>query len=115
MLLLLLRDLDHRDLVHHLVHDLVHHQLMDRLDDMDRYLLVRRYLYVVDIVNLEHRQDVVKMDALQNLDEQNLDEVLTYLDVVRHFLADVQVDVEPRHLLKMDCYLDEVGVEQLRL
>jgi hypothetical protein len=38
MLLRLLRDLDHRDLVHHLVHDLVRHQLMVRLDDMDRYL-----------------------------------------------------------------------------
>jgi hypothetical protein len=94
MLLLLLRDLDRHDLVHHLVHDLVRHQLMDRLDDMDRYLLVRRYRYVVDIVNLEHQLDVVKMVALQILDEQNLDVVLTYLDVVRQFLADVQVDVE---------------------
>jgi hypothetical protein len=98
MLLLLHRDLDHRDLVHHLVHDLVRHPLMDRLDDMDRYLSVRRYRYVVDIVNLEHQPDVVTMDALQNLDEQNLDEVLTFQVVVRHFLADVQVGVEPHHL-----------------
>jgi hypothetical protein len=44
---------------------------------------VRRYLCVVDIVNLENQQDVVKMDAPQNLDELNLGEVLTYLDVVR--------------------------------
>jgi hypothetical protein len=109
----LLRDLDHHDLVHHLVHDLVRHLLMDHLDGMDRYLLVRRYLYVVDIANqnLGHLQDVEKMDALQNLDEQNLDAVLTFQDVVRHFLADVQVGVELRHLLKMDYYLDEVGVE----
>ncbi len=113
---LLLRDLDHHDLVHHSVHDLVRRLLMDRLDGMDRYLLVRRYLYlqnVVDIANqnLEHLQDVEKMDALQNLDEQNLDAVLTFQDVVRHFPADVQVGVELRHLLKMDYYLDEVGVE----
>ena len=105
------RDLDHHDLVHHLVHDLVRHLLMDHLDDMDRYLLVRRYRYVEDIVNLEHQLDVVKMDALQNLDEQNQGVVLTFQVVVRHFLADVQVGVELHHLLKMDCYLDEVGVE----
>jgi hypothetical protein len=84
---------------------------MDHLDDMDRYLLVRRYRYVVDIVNLEHQPDVVKMGVLQNLDEQNLDEVLTFQVVVHQSLADVQVGVELRHLLKMDCYLDEVGVE----
>ena len=109
----LLRALDHHDLVRHLVRVLVRHLLMDHLDGMDRYLLVRRYLYVVDIANqnLEHLQDVEKMDALQNLDEQNLDAVLTFQDVVRHFPADVQVGVELRHLLKMDCYLDEVGVE----
>jgi hypothetical protein len=105
------RDLDHHDLVHHLVHDLVRHLLMDHLDDMDRYLLARQYRYVEDIVNLEHQLGVVKMDALQNLDEQNQDVVLTFQVVARHCLADVQVGVEPHHLLKMDCYLDEVGVE----
>jgi hypothetical protein len=109
-LLLLLRDLVLPDLVHHLVHGLVRHLLMDHLDDMDRYLLVRRYRYVVDIVNLEHQQDVVMMDALQNLVELNQDVVLTFQVVVRHSLADVQVGVELRHLLKMDCYLDAVGV-----
>ena len=114
---LLLHDLDHRDLVHHLVHDLVRHQLMDRLDDTDRYLLERRFLCVVDIANqnLEHQLDVVKMDALQNLDELNLDEVLTFLDVVRQSLADVQVDAELHRLLKMDYFLDEVDVEQRHL
>jgi hypothetical protein len=70
---------------------------------------------VVEIVNLDqmHQQDVEKMDALQIQDEQNLDAVLTFLDVVRRFLAnlvDVE-DVELCHLLKMDCYQDEVGVE----
>jgi hypothetical protein len=111
-LLLLLRDLVLPDLVHHLVHGLVRHLLMDRLGGRGRYLLVRRCLYVVDIVNqnLEHLQDVVMMDALQNLVELNQDVVLTFQVVVRHSLADVQVGVELRHLLKMDCYLDAVGV-----
>ena len=103
------RDLDHRDLVHHLVRDLVFLQLLqflDRLNGMDHLKMVHLFRCVVEIVNLvhrhhrHHRQDVEKMDALQILDEQNLDEVLTFLDVVRHFLAilvDVQVDEEPRH------------------
>jgi hypothetical protein len=52
--------------------------------------------------------------VLQNLDVLNLDEVLTFLDAVRHFpvnLVVAQVDEELRHLLKMDYYLDEVGEE----
>ena len=98
------RDLDHRDLVHHLVHDLVYLQLLQNLDHLngtDRLKMVHLFRCVVEIVNLAHRQDVEKMDALQILDEQNLDEVLTFLDEVRHFLvnlADVPVDVEPHHL-----------------
>jgi hypothetical protein len=113
------RDLDHRDLVHHSVHDLVYLQLLqnlDRLNGTDHLKMVHRFQCVVGIVNLAHPQDVEKMDALQILDEQNLDEVLTFLDEVRHFLvnlADVLVDVEPHHLLKMDCYLD-VADEELR-
>jgi hypothetical protein len=115
------RDLDHRDLVHHLVHDLVFLQLLqrlDRLNDMDHLMMVHLFRCVVEIVNLDqmHQQDVEKMDALQIQDEQNLDAVLTFLDVVRHFLvnlvnlADVE-DVELCHLLKMDCYQDEVDAE----
>jgi len=121
MLQLRRRDLDRRDLVHHLVHDLVFLQLLqllDRLNDMDHLMMVHLFRCVVEIVNLDqmHQQDVEKMDALQIQDEQNLDAVLTFLDVVRHFLvnlvnlADVE-DVELCHLLKMDCYQDEVGVE----
>ena len=97
------RDLGHRDLVHHLVHDLVFLQLLqnlDRLNGMDHLKMVHLFRCVVEIVNLAHRQDVEKMDALQILDEQNLDEVLTFLDEVRRFLvnlADVQVDVAPHH------------------
>ena len=82
-------------------------------------MMVNLFRCVVEIVNLNlmhrrHRQGVVKMDALQNLDGLNLDAVLTFLDVVRHFLAilvDVQVGEELHRLLKMDCYLDEVGEE----
>jgi hypothetical protein len=98
------RGLDHRDLVHHSVHDLVFLQLLqnlDRLNGTDHLKMVHPFRYVVDIVNLAHRQDEEKMDALQILDGQNLDEVLTFLDVVRHFLAilvDVQVDEELHHL-----------------
>ena len=114
------RDLDHRDLVHHLVHDLVFLQLLqllDRLNGMDHLKMVHLFRCVVEIVNLahlRHRQDVEKMDALQILDEQNLDEVLTFLGEVRHFLvnlADVQVDEEPHHQLKMDCYQGAEDVE----
>ena len=99
------RDLDLRDLVLRLAHDLVFLQLLqylDHLNDMDHSMKVHLFRCVVEIVNLDlmHRQDVEKMDALQIPDEQNLDEVLTFLDVVRHFLVnleDVQVDVEPHH------------------
>jgi hypothetical protein len=114
------RDLDHRDLVHHLVHDLAYRlvlrKLMDHLNDMDHLLMVHLFRCVVDIVNLDlmHRQDVVKMDALQILGELNLDAVLTFLDVVRHFLVnleDVQVGVEPHRQLKTDYFQDVVGVE----
>ena len=90
------------------MHDLVYLQLLqrlqrlDHLNDMDHSMLVHLFRCVVEIVNLNlmHRQGVVKMDALQIQDELNLDEVLTFLDAVRHFLvnlADVQVDAEPHH------------------
>jgi hypothetical protein len=120
MLPLRRRDLDHRDLVHHLVHDLVLLQLMEHLDGMDRYSMVRQNLYVADIakLNLVHLLDVVKMDEQQNLDELNLDEVRTFLDVAHHFLAnlaDVQVDAELRHLLRTDYFLDVVDAEQRHL
>jgi hypothetical protein len=118
MLQLRHRDLDRRDLVHHLVHDLVCLQLLqllDHLNDMDHLMMASLFRCVVEIVNLDqmYQQDVEKMDALQIQDEQNLDEVLTFQDVVRHFLVnlvDVE-DVELCHLLKMDCYQDEVDVE----
>jgi hypothetical protein len=107
-------DLEYLQLLQHLQH-------LDRLNDMDHLMLVHLFRCVVEIVNLDqmyrrHQQDVEKMDVLQILDGQNLDEVLTFLDAVRHFLvnlADVQVDAEPHHLLKMDYYQDVVD-EELR-
>ncbi len=101
--------------MHDLAH-LLHRQHLDRLNGMDHLMMVHLFRCVVEIVNqnLTHQQGVVKMDVLQIRDEQNLDEVLTFLDAVRHFLAnfaDVQVDEELRHLLnplRMDYFLDEV-------
>jgi hypothetical protein len=75
------------------------------------------HLYVVDSFLLRHLLDVVHRDALQNLDEQNLDVHLPYLDVVLH-LAGVVADEELRHQLRMDYFLDVVGEElqhQLRM
>jgi hypothetical protein len=82
---------------------------------MDHLMMEHLIRCVVEIVNLmRHQQDVEKMDVQQIPDEQNRDVVLTFLDAVHRFLvnlvnlADVQVVVEPRHLLKMDYYQDEV-------
>jgi hypothetical protein len=60
------------------------------------------------------KQDAEHLDVQQILDEQNLDANQPFLVVVLQFLENPEVavvDVEPPHLLKMDCYLDEVGVE----
>jgi hypothetical protein len=58
-------------------------------------------------------QVVLHLDVLQILDEQNLDVIPPFLDVV-HRLVNLEVAAvvaELRHLLKMDCYLDEVDAE----
>jgi hypothetical protein len=95
------RDLDHRDLEHRSVHDPEHRQrlqCLDRLNDMDHLMKVHLFRCVVEIVNLMRLQDVGMMDVLQNLDEQNLDVVLTFQDAAHHFLVnpvDVLVGVEP--------------------
>jgi hypothetical protein len=69
--------------------------------------------YVVG--NFLLKVDVVKMVALQNLDVQNQDVVLTFLNAVHQVhqvhQLDVVVDVELRHQLKMDYYQDVVDVE----
>jgi hypothetical protein len=66
--------------------------------------------YVVE--NFLLKVDAVKMVALRNLDAQNQDVVLTFLNVAHlvHQL-DVVVDVERDHQWKMDCYRDVVDVE----
>ena len=120
------RDLDHRDLVRRSVHDpafpmlLQRLQRLDHLNGMDHLMLVHLFRCVVDIVNqnLVHRQDVEKMGVLQIRDEQNRDEVPTFLDEVRHFpanLVDEQVGVELRHPLKMDYSQDVEDAEQRHL
>jgi hypothetical protein len=77
----------------HRLHHLVH--LLNLVNDMDLKMLVR-HLYVVDSYQFQflHLLDVMHLVALQNLDEQNLDEHLPYLDVVRLFLVVFVVGVE---------------------
>jgi hypothetical protein len=101
MHLLLRRDLDRHDLVYHLVRDLVLLQPMVDLDDNFHQLMERPYQCAVDIamVHLMHLQGVVMVGALQNLVALNLVEVLPFQDVVRHYLADVQVGAEVNRLL----------------
>ena len=75
-----------------------------------------RHLDVVEILNqlMDHlMQDVVHLDVLQILDEQNLVANRPFLVVVLQSPVVAVVDAELRHLLKMDCYLDEVD-EELR-
>jgi hypothetical protein len=51
------------------------------------------------MVHLMHLQGVVMVGALQNLVALNLVEVLPFQDVVRRYLADVQVGAEVNRLL----------------
>ncbi len=107
---------DHRDL--HL-DDLGHrdvelHQLMDLSCDMDQMLEHLLHLDVVqnlDVLDRRHRQDVAHLDVQQNLVVEHL--VVEHLVVPRPLVA--VVDAELRHQLRMDYFLDEVGVELLPL
>jgi hypothetical protein len=109
--------LRHRVVVDESRLDAVHHQQVHHL-----YLV---YLIYTEMMMVRHQcvveilhqlmghlmQDAVRLVVRQILDEQNLDEILPFLDVVPQFpegLQIVAVDAEPHHLLKMDCYL---GVE----
>jgi hypothetical protein len=105
------RDL-HHDLDRHLdVHLQKEHRHQLFYMDLSYLHLLMVHLFVVG--NFLMQVDVVKMVALQNLDALNLDVVLTFLDEENlvHYLQVVVVDVELRHQLKMDCYLDEVDEE----
>jgi hypothetical protein len=59
----------------------------------------------------QYLQDVVYLDALQNLDEQNQDVDLTYQDAHLLHRLDVVVDEEQRHQLRKDYFQDAVDVE----
>ena len=80
------------------------------VNGMDLMMLVL-HLYVVGNYRFlfQHLLVEVHQDVLQNLDAQNLDALPPFLDEVR--LGVVLVDAELRHLLRMDYFLDEVGVE----
>jgi hypothetical protein len=88
---------------------------------MDHYSLVHQLMNQFVVESLNHLLvDAHLVDAQQNLDEQILDEHLTFLDVdhCRVHRLDVVVDVELRHQLKMDYFLHVVDVElhhQLRM
>ena len=88
------------------------HRLQENFlaNGMDQMMMELRQC-VVDsfLIQFPHLQDVVHLDVLQNLDEQNLDAHLPYLDVV-HLLV-VVVDVELRRQLRMDYFQDVVDVE----
>jgi hypothetical protein len=88
------------------------HQLLLLVNDMDLVMLVLHQYVVGNFLRqFQLLEDVVLLDALQNLGEQNQDVHLPYLDVVHPFLVVVVVDAELRHLLKMDCYQGAVDVE----
>ena len=76
-----------------------------------KMLVLRQCVVDSFLIQFPHLQDVVHLDVLQNLDEQNLGVHLPYLDAVH--LLDVVVDVELRHQLRMDYFLDVVD-EELR-
>jgi hypothetical protein len=88
------------------------HQLSHLVNDMD-LVMMARHQYVVGnfLFRLQLLEDVVLQDAQQNQGEQNQVVHLPYLGEVHPFPVVVVVDVEPLHLLKMDCYQDVVGVE----
>ena len=76
------------------------------------------HLYVVEILNLlmgHLMQDEVHLVVQQILDAQNLDAIPPFLVVVPQFPQVAAVDAELRHLLKMDCYQDEVDAERRHL
>jgi hypothetical protein len=114
--------------MHHLRHRVV---VGDRHQDVvDHHLVLQLLVYLIcmekmrranflDVVQNLNRQmqDVVRLDVQQNLDELNRDVIPPFLVVVHQFLENLQVvevDVELRHQLKMDYYLDVVGAELRR-
>jgi len=98
----------HLDVAVRLQHLVLH--LLHLVNGMDLMMLVL-HQYVVGNFLYQHLLVVVHRDVLQNLDEQNRDVLLPFLDEVLPFPLVAVVDAELRHLLRMDCYQDVVGVE----
>jgi hypothetical protein len=93
-------------------HQLLHRQYLVYL--IYKEMMMVRHQCVVENLNqlmVHLMQVVLHLDVLQILDEQNLDVIRPFLDEEHLDLQVVVVDVELRHLLKMDCYLDEVDAE----
>ena len=89
-------------------------QLKDRLNGMDQKMLLHHLDAIDNFRDHRRLQDAVYLVALQNLDEQNQDVVLTFRDVHLEYLVhqlDVVADEEQRHRLRMDYFRDVVGVE----
>ena len=63
------------------------------------------------LLMLHLMQVAAHLDVLQIRGEQNLDVIPPFLDVERQFPQVAAVDVELRHLLKRDCFLDVVDAE----
>jgi hypothetical protein len=113
----------HVDDVHHLYllgHQklLVRHQHLHLVCDMENLNLVHQLLVILDV----HQKlanpllDELVVVALQNLDESNLDAVLTLVDVRLDEVDVVQVVVALRYCQnqnQMDYYRHEVGVALL--
>jgi len=97
-------DLDRRDVELHLSMD-----LSCDMDQMLEHLLHLDVVQNLDVLDRRHRQDVVHLDVQQNLDVVH--QVVEHLDGQRPLVA--VVDAELRHQLRMDYFLDEVGVELL--
>ena len=100
-----LDDLDRRDVELH--------QLMDLSCDMDLMQLAHP-LHLDVVQNLDelvrrHRQDVVRLDVQQNRGVENRGVV--HQDVQHPLVA--EVDVEQRHRLRMDYFLDAVQLVHL--
>jgi hypothetical protein len=89
-------------------HQRLHHQYLVYL--IYKEMMMVRHQCVVENLH-QLMQDAVHLDVQQNLDEQNLDVIPPFLDAVHLDLQVVVVDAEPRHLLKMDCFLDVVDAE----
>ena len=86
-------------------------QLKDRLNGMDQKMLLHHLDAIDNFRDHRRLQDAVYLVALQNLEEQNQDVVLTFRDEHLVHQLDVVVDEEQRHRLRMDYFRDVVDVE----